>query len=238
MANLTVPSEYDVPLGVECALPIGACLDRQDAPKSENATRKWRFGMPAGLSLTLAAAGFLLAAGGWQVGQGLYIQAKARLAQMLIVHAWQRTLAGERHVKPWPWADTWPVARLAAPENKIDLFVLSGADARTLAFGPGHAYGTALPGEKGNSVVGGHRDTHLGFLRDVKLGSELMVERQDGQRSWYRIKATQVLDKSETWVMKQDGDTRLTLVTCYPFDALQAGGDQRYVVTASAIQKS
>ena len=31
------------------------------------------------------------------------------------------------------------------------------------------------------------------------------------------------------------GEARLTLITCYPFDALRAGGPLRYVVTAKAI---
>jgi sortase A len=57
-------------------------------------------------------------------------------------------------------------------------------------------------------------------------------------RRWYRVKAAQVLDKKETWVTSQDGPTRLTLVTCYPFDALRPGGDQRYVVFANAIERA
>ena len=158
------------------------------------------------------------------------------LAQSLMGRAWERTLAGEREVKPWPWADTWPVARLTVPDRKIDLFVLAGANGRAIAFGPGHVFGTALPGEDGNSVIGGHRDTHLAFLRDLKPGGELIVERQNGSLRHYRMKSAQVLDEKETWVMKQGGGTRMTLITCYPFDALTAGGPQRYVVFADAIQ--
>ncbi len=41
-------------------------------------------------------------------------------------------------VKPWPWADTHPVARLIAPAQDADVLVLAGASGRTLAFGPGH----------------------------------------------------------------------------------------------------
>src|SRR5688500_11563212 len=54
----------------------------------------------------------LAAIGVWQLANGAYIHAKAWLAQRLIASAWARTLEGEREVKPWPWADTWPVARL------------------------------------------------------------------------------------------------------------------------------
>ncbi len=177
----------------------------------------------------------LLACGTWQVGQGAYIHVKAQFAQVLIRRAWHRTLAGEREVRPWPWADTWPVARLVMAEPDVDVFVLAGANGRTLAFGPGHRFGTPVPGEPGNSVVGGHRDTHLAFLRDVHAGTVARVQRQDGTWTSYRVDETRVVDKRDTWVMANDGVSRLTLVTCYPFDALRAGGPLRYVVLANAI---
>jgi sortase A len=152
--------------------------------------------------------------------------------------AWARTLEGEREVKPWPWADTWPVARLFVPDLDVDLFVLAGANGRTIAFGPGHLFGTPLPGEAGNSAIGGHRDTHLAFLRDLAIGAEIVVERPDGARRRYRVDWASVLDKREVWVLKDEGPTRLTLITCYPFDALRAGGPLRYVVTARATDAS
>jgi sortase A len=135
-------------------------------------------------------------------------------------------------VKPWPWADTWPVARLIAPRLGIDRYVLAGANGSAIAFGPGHLSGTPVPGQSGNSVIGGHRDTHLAFLRHVKPGDELVVERLDGTRVAYQVRDALVLDKRDVWVAKQEGPSRLTLVTCFPFDALRAGGPQRYVVFA------
>ena len=217
-----------VPMGVECALPWVPVPPSAQPPKAKTrALRK--------LLLALLALVFLL--GLWQIGKGITIRARAQLAQVLMRDAWERTLAGERQVKPWPWADTWPVARLSVPEQKIDLYILAGANGRIIAFGPGHMFGTALPGEKGNSVIGGHRDTHLAFLRDVKRGTELEVQRSDGAWRRYRVKAAEVLDQAETWVTRQSGWTRMTLITCYPFDALQAGGPLHYVVFADAIDK-
>jgi sortase A len=84
-------------------------------------------------------------------------------------------------------------------------------------------------------VIGGHRDTHLSFLRDVKRGDLIRVERPNGARIDYRVIELDVLDHRDTWVMRDDGRTRLTLVTCWPFDALMAGGTSRYVVIAEAI---
>jgi len=183
-------------------------------------------------SLTLGAALVLAIAGAACLGEGAWIHAKAHLARRLIERAWQRALAGEPAPKPWPWADTWPVARLDVPSHGISLFVLAGSSGRTLAFGPGHEQGTPAPGTRGNSVIGGHRDTHLGFLEKIKPGDSIRIQRPDGARVEYRVTQLDVLDKRDTWVTRNDGATRLTLVTCWPFDALRAGGPERYVVIA------
>jgi sortase A len=174
----------------------------------------------------------LLAAGAWQAGRGAWIHAKAVAAQVLIAQAWSRILNGEAKVKPWPWADTWPVAKLLVPRLGLEYYVLEGADGSAIAFGPGHAAGTAQPGGKGNSVIGGHRDTHLAFLREIRRGDALVVERPDRVRVTYRVSSAEVLDRRDVWVMEQAGSSRLTLITCYPFDALRAGGPQRYVLLA------
>jgi len=208
----------DVALGVECAFPR--------VSSEKNTFRR---------KAVIWIVALLAVAGALQFGQGLYIHAKAQLAQILLERAWQRTLAGEQAVKPWPWADTWPVARLIAPAQGANLLVLSGANGRTIAFGPGHMDGTPLPGATGNSVIGGHRDTHLAFLRAVKRGETLTVERANGKRTDYRVTDLDVLDKRDTWVAKNEGPSRLTLITCWPFDALRAGGPERYVVIARRI---
>ncbi|MDR2239667.1 MAG: class GN sortase [Zoogloeaceae bacterium] len=233
-------SREDWPLGVECAWPAVVAKAAKTAktipPLRESAhwSARWPVRWPARL-LRLTAA-LALGAGLWQIGQGGYIQAKAWLSQALIGQAWARTLGGERHVKPWPWADTWPVARISVPDQGIERFVLAGANGRAIAFGPGHVFGTPLPGEDGNSVIGAHRDTHFAFLRALQPGAEIMVEKHDGGTRRYRVSGAEIVDKSEIRVLAQpSGETRLTLITCYPFDALRAGGPLRYVVTADAI---
>ena len=218
---------HDWPLGVECAWPaamqpvktVGAAY----RPRWQ--TRFLR--ITAALALCLAL---------WQLGQGTYIQAKAWLAQVLIKQAWARTLDGEAQAKPWPWADTWPVARITVPGRDIERFVLAGANGRAIAFGPGHVFGTPLPGEAGNSVIGGHRDTHFAFLRDLRHGEEILVQKSAAGIRRYRVEHSEIVDKGDTRALAQaDDGARLTLITCYPFDALRAGGPLRFVVTAKAI---
>jgi sortase A len=175
----------------------------------------------------------LLAAAAWHAGHAALVEVKARLAQQLVRAAWQRTKAGEADGRPWPWADTRPIARLVVPALRLETFILAGASGRTLAFGPGHVDGTARPGESGNAVVSGHRDTHFAFLRRLREGDAVLVERRDGQVRHYVVSGARVVDRRDRWVASGAfDDTRLTLVTCYPFDALRPGGPLRYVVTA------
>jgi len=222
----------DWPLGVECAWPMPA--PPKLACRSRLACDTAVKSRASPLLHTAALVAFIVAF--WQLGQGSYIQAKAWLAQVLIKQAWARTLEGDTHARPWPWADPWPVARLVVLGRDLERYVLAGANGRAIAFGPGHVFGTPLPGETGNSVIGAHRDTHFAFLRDMKPGEEIVVEKSAGVTRRYRVAGAEIVDKSDTRVLAQRlGESRLTLVTCYPFDALRAGGPQRYVVTALAI---
>jgi sortase A len=173
----------------------------------------------------------VLCLGFWQFGQGAYIPAKAWLAQELMLRAWNRVSAGEFNPAPWPWADTWPVARLSAKTGDVDLIVLAGGSGRTLAFGPGHLSASALPGQRGNSIIAGHRDTHFSFLQNLAIGEQLEVETSDGREHSYRVVDIDIVDSRRGSLLLDTDDSMLSLVTCFPFNAIDAGGPMRYVVT-------
>ncbi len=186
------------------------------------------------MSRLRAAALVVLAAGVGCLAAGAYIPAKAALAQVLLLRAWNRTGADGAPVRPWPWAKTWPVARLELPRRGVDAIVLAGAEGAALAFAPGHVDGTALPGEPGNSALAGHRDTVFAFLGDLGLDDEIVVETPDRRRVRYRVVDTRVVDQGDVEVLAPTAETALTLVTCYPIDAVRPGGPLRYVVRAVA----
>jgi LPXTG-site transpeptidase (sortase) family protein len=119
---------------------------------------------------------------------------------------------------------THPVAKLYAPAQHTELLVLAGASGRTLAWGPGLLDGTARPGERGNAVVSAHRDTHFRFLAHASVGDPLVVERPDGVRVTYRIVTTRIADASRLAIPRDADVPTLTLVTCWPFDAIAPGG--------------
>jgi len=167
-----------------------------------------------------------------QGAQGSWIYAKGWMAQQMLEGAWMRTLEGEAKVRPWPWADTWPVARLSFPGRERSMIVLEGASGSVLAFAPGHLQGTAVPGEEGTCVLAGHRDTHFSVLEDLHPRDVIEVEGANGSRRLYRVRESTILDKRDVWALTPRGDPELILVTCWPFDAVIPGGPQRYVVWA------
>ena len=171
----------------------------------------------------------------WQLGRGAYIPAKAWVAQEMMQRAWRRAESGDPKAVPWPWADTWPVARLSAPGGEVDLIVLEGGSGRTLAFGPGHLSVSVLPGEQGNSIIAGHRDTHFQFLQHVREGESIMVDRPDGRGHLFRVTGIDVVDSRRASILLDTEAPMLSLVTCYPFNARETGGPMRYVVTAEMV---
>lgn len=180
----------------------------------------------------------LVLAGAFGLGQGGWIWAKARLAQLLLESTWELRQAGAGPVKPWPWADTVAVARLRVPSRGIDQIVLAGATGRTLAFGPGHLDGSATPGAAGNTVISGHRDTHFRFLRSVSVGDVIELEDSAGRHHRYRVAGTAIADSRTDRLRLVGDEARLTLVTCWPFDAVVPGGPLRYLVFAEKVPVS
>ena len=177
--------------------------------------------------IILAAAAF------WQLGTAGWIHAKAIAAQILLDNAWQHTLADKTRNKPWPWADTWPVAELIVPQHDISLIVLAGDDGATLAFGPGLSFASNMPETHGTVMISGHRDTHFRFLQNLNKGERLILKTKTGIH-YYTISNTQVVDASNYTI--DNSDDRLVLVTCYPFNSAVAGGSERFLVYARREQ--
>jgi sortase A len=181
------------------------------------------------LPLLLALAGIAL------FGHGAYIHAKALLAQVLLERAFDESIASGRPIKPWSWADTWPVARIEIGRLGASAIVLAGSSGQALAFGPGHVELTPDAGERGVAVYSAHRDTHFRFLRDVAIGDEIDVTRSDGRRFRYRADSAAVVRYDASGIDPLTDRYELVLSTCWPFDAL-TGGPERYVLHATLMR--
>jgi sortase A len=170
----------------------------------------------------------------WQMSQGKMVAAQIWLAQGLLHTAWVRTQASGQHIKPWPWANTWPLARLTVPRLKVEQIVLSRASEGISAFALKHSDSSVLPGELGNSVLNVHRDTYFGFLKALKPGDTLVLESIRSGRWHYQVSAIYVTYKTDTSLVEPSLNRRLTLVSCY---TCTVEDERRYVVVAEEVER-
>ncbi|MBN9044210.1 MAG: class GN sortase [Rhizobiales bacterium] len=189
---------------------------------------------PRRAPITLLAS-LLIASGLILAGHGIWIHAKAFAAQILLERAFSQTLATGRPVKPWSWADTWPVARIEVPRLGAEAIALKGASGQALAFGPGHLDDTPDAGDAGTAVYAAHRDTHFAFLKDIKVGDLIRITRADGRVAAFRVRRMAVARWDEAWIDPHAAGRHLVLATCYPFDAITSG-PMRYLVYADAAK--
>lgn len=168
------------------------------------------------------------------MGNAFYIELKAQLAQRLIAAAWNDAEHQQLPSPPWPWADTRPVARLEVPDRQIVRYIMNSASSESLAFGPGRLLHGVLPGDAGHALVAGHRDTHFDFLRHLQAGDAIHVTNYQRQQRRFIVRRVAIIDSRRQSLLLQPDRDLLTLITCYPFDAIDPGGPLRYVVTASS----
>lgn len=123
------------------------------------------------------------------------------------------------------------IAILRIPKLHLEVPVLDGTDAITLNRGVGRIRGTALPGQRGNIAIAGHRDGFFRGLKDIHAGDE--IELLAAQRTdIYIVDRTVIVDPDDTSVLENGATPALTLVTCYPFHYI-GNAPRRFVVEAS-----
>jgi sortase A len=123
------------------------------------------------------------------------------------------------------------VARLEIPAIGLDQFVVEGTATDDLKQGPGHYVGSPLPGRHGNAAIAGHRTTYgapFNRLDDLKPGDAIVATTAAG-RFTYTVSDKLTVVPSQTSVLDDYGDDRLTLTTCTP----KFSASHRLVVVAT-----
>jgi len=122
------------------------------------------------------------------------------------------------------------VARLSIPRLHAVLYVVEGDEASDLKRGPGHLIGSAMPGEAGNCVIAGHRDTHFRVLKNIQDGDEILLTR-DGETWRYRVNELSIVSPDNLSPLQPSHTPVLHLITCYPFYYL-GSAPKRFIVSA------
>lgn len=129
-----------------------------------------------------------------------------------------------------------PVTQIGSMEvPKIGLAhpIFQGVTLNNIDHGPSHWPGTALPGQRGNTVFAGHRTTRTHpFLRmdELEPGDEVIF-RVNGMRSVYRVTGSEVVEPEAVWIADQTAEATGTLYACHP----PGSAAYRYVVKLALV---
>ena len=126
------------------------------------------------------------------------------------------------------------IAQIVAPVMGLDSIVVSGTTVSDLRKGPGHYTDSAALCSTGNAAIAGHRTTYgapFGDIANLKFGDEIRVNTPYGN-CIYTVTERFIVEPSDTWVVKDQGDNRLTLTSCHP----KYSAAQRYIVVAKLTQ--
>lgn len=137
-----------------------------------------------------------------------------------------------------PYADV-PVIQIGSieiPKIGLDHPIYEGITLTVLDNGPGHWPGTALPGERGNTVFPGHRVTHTRPFYDIDLlasGDEVIFHMPEADYT-YRVTETLIVVPQDLWIVDQTERPTMTIVGCHPKHSAR----QRFVVKGDLVSST
>lgn len=107
---------------------------------------------------------------------------------------------------------------LSIPKIGVKMTMYEGIRLTTLDYGPGHWPGTALPGQIGNVVVGGHRTSKHRVFRNVDqlvAGDEIIFTDANGTHV-YLVSRVEVVNPTDIWIIDPTETATVTLFACHP----------------------
>ena len=131
-------------------------------------------------------------------------------------------------------ADPTAIGRIEIPRLGLRAIVKEGGDDDTLERAVGLLPGSAHPGQSGNMVLAGHRDTFFWPLQEIERGDQIRIVLPH-QTYRYHVDSIRIVDPAETSALASKGVEELTLVTCYPFRYV-GPAPQRFIVSATRLE--
>ncbi|MEH7332670.1 class D sortase [Neobacillus drentensis] len=172
----------------------------------------------------------LLGIGAWQYID-VNLQTKASLKEakeMVLDQPANAKVQQQKHEAP-KMGET--AGLLVIPKIKAELAIVEGTDPDDLEKGVGHYKGSFFPGDKGQIVLSGHRDTVFRRLGELKIGDSLKMQMPYGNYT-YEITHTKIVKSNDTSIITlQHEKEELILTTCYPFRYV-GNAPKRYIIYA------
>ena len=141
-----------------------------------------------------------------------YVLADAQIYQAY--ESWRLEHSARRDTRALPAGLV--IGKVQIPRLGLSAVVVQGDNQEILRRAVGHIPGTALPGQSGNIVLAGHRDSFFRALRKVHRGDRVVLETPAASYD-YEVESTTVVAPSDVSVLQDSKQRQLTLITCYPF---------------------
>lgn len=125
------------------------------------------------------------------------------------------------------------LGRIQIPKIGVDDEMYEGIRMTTLDYGPGHWPGSAMPGQAGNIVVGGHRTSKHRVFRDVDqlVAGDQIIFTDDNGTHVYAVSRVEIVEPTDVWIINPTPTPTATLFACHP----PGSTAQRIVVFADLI---
>lgn len=131
-----------------------------------------------------------------------------------------------------------PAGVIEIPRIDLARVVVEGTSRADLKKGPGHYIGTPFPGQAGNVGIAGHRTTYgapFNRIDELQPGDDIVLSTSQGRFTYKVIpapgstnQAWYTVSPSQTEVLDDVGDNRVTLTACHP----KYSAKQRIIVHA------
>lgn len=159
-------------------------------------------------------------------------EAKRIVAQAESIYDDEDSFKNPKKIDPPKFGDT--IGLLTIPKIKSELAIVEGTDPNDLKKGVGHYKGSYFPGENGQIVLSGHRDTVFRRLGELKPGDIFEVAMANGKFK-YELTNTKIVDADDRSIITlQNTQEELIVITCYPFRFV-GNAPQRYIIYAKPI---
>ena len=200
---------------------------------SRGSTGRRRIGIHFAIPILLLFCGFsLIIYSGWPMIQQAYSLSKVLIQPISTQETSVPPTEGAKTIKFPKLGETF--GSISIPSAKIDFPILHGDYEEQLAKGVGHFDGSKYPGEGGNIVLAGHRETVFKTLGKVKVGDPVTVRTTYGTYQ-YRVTELKIVNANDQTIVLPSNVEKLTLYTCYPFNTI-GYKPQRYIVWAELIE--
>lgn len=172
----------------------------------------------------------LLIAGIAALAYASYVLASAYLYQALEGPRFDRPLVGS---PPLVLTTGTVIGQIQIPRIGLKAVIAEGDSPQILRRSVGHLPRTALPGQKGNIALAGHRDSFFRPLRNIKVGDEVLIKTHTDVFQ-YSVTDSAVVDPHDLGPLRSSEIHELTLITCFPFEYI-GPAPKRFIVRAREV---